>query len=135
MAVDVGGSGLRLQTCAVSPGPVLTAPGVRVGAGGIDVAALVSDARALLGARPDDEARRGTAAPAVVVWSVGLVVVIARPEKKYPTPSKGRGVSRVLRFLIFLEARCLVSDLAPAFRRYPEPVAVASQGRSLRHSG
>src|SRR4029453_7124424 len=72
----------------------------------------------------------------VVVSSVDLKVIGRKPGKiKNPTPSNGRGVSRVLRFLIFLEARRLVSDLAPAFRRLSEPVAVASQGRSLRHSG
>ncbi|GAA2741422.1 BadF/BadG/BcrA/BcrD ATPase family protein [Terrabacter aerolatus] len=99
VAVDVGGSGLRLQTCAVRPGAVLTAPGVRVGAGGIDVAALVADARALLASRAaggegegegadrggrggrDAESGPGAAAPEVVVWSMrGLLFLADRTE-------------------------------------------------------
>jgi N-acetylglucosamine kinase-like BadF-type ATPase len=96
VAVDVGGSGLRLQTCAVSPGPVLTAPGVRLGAGGIDVAALVSDARALLGARPDDETRRGTAAPAVVVWSMRGLLFLADRSEVLRTVAEGLGAERTV---------------------------------------
>ena len=46
VGVDVGGSGLRVQTrYAAGPGPVLTGPGVRVGPDGIDVGALARDAR------------------------------------------------------------------------------------------
>ncbi len=96
MAVDVGGSGLRLQLCAASPGPVLTAPGVRVGAGGIDVAALVSDARALLGASPDDERGRGTAAPAVVVWSMRGLLFLADRAEVLRTVAQGLGAERTV---------------------------------------
>lgn len=76
VAVDVGGSGLRLTTYAAGPGPVLTAPGARVGAGGIDVAALVADARSLLetagaASAPQDEA------PDVVVWSMRGLLFLA----------------------------------------------------------
>lgn len=93
VGVDVGGSGLRLQSLRVGlpapgqspprlpgtspyagePRPVRTAPGVRLGAGGIDVAALTTDARALLAA---DEG-----APDVVVWSMrGLLFLADRSE-------------------------------------------------------
>ncbi len=70
VGVDIGGSGLRLQSLyAASPGPVRTAPGVRLGADGIDVVALTADARALLDAseqRPD-----------VVVWSMRGLLSLA----------------------------------------------------------
>jgi N-acetylglucosamine kinase-like BadF-type ATPase len=85
VGVDVGGSGLRLQ-CGYAggpgpgpgpgpaPGPVLSAPGVRVGAGGIDVAALARDARGLLEGA-------GVAAPDVVVWGMrGLLFLADRHE-------------------------------------------------------
>jgi N-acetylglucosamine kinase-like BadF-type ATPase len=78
VAVDVGGSGLRLQTYAVGPGRVLTAPGVRVGAGGIDVAALVADARSLLAA---DELTSVARQPDVLAWSMrGLLFLADRTE-------------------------------------------------------
>ena len=75
VGVDVGGSGLRLQCrYAGGPGPVLSAAGVRVGAGGIDVEALAHDARALL-----DGA--GVEAPDVVVWGMrGLLFLADRQE-------------------------------------------------------
>ena len=76
VAVDVGGSGLRLTTYAGSPGPVLTAPGVRVGSGGIDVAALVADARSL-SASAAAESASGAVPPEVVVWSMrGLLFLV-----------------------------------------------------------
>ncbi|WP_256794855.1 BadF/BadG/BcrA/BcrD ATPase family protein [Terrabacter sp. Ter38] len=96
VAVDVGGSGLRLQSYAGSPGPVLRAPGVRVGAGGIDVAALVSDARALMGASPDDENRFGTAAPAVVVWSMRGLLFLADRSEVLRTVAQGLGAERTV---------------------------------------
>lgn len=71
VGVDVGGSGLRLQCgYAGGPGPVLTAPGVRVGADGIDVAALAQDARRLL-------AGAGVSAPQVVVWGMRGLLFLA----------------------------------------------------------
>lgn len=75
VAVDIGGSGLRLQSYAAGPGPVLAAPGARVGSGGIDVAALVADARRLL------DTQGLAAAPDVVVWSMrGLLFLADRAE-------------------------------------------------------
>lgn len=74
VAVDVGGSGLRLQTYAVGTGAVRTAPGVRVGAGGIDVPALVADARSLLAA---DESASAATSPDVVVWSMRGLLFLA----------------------------------------------------------
>lgn len=76
VAVDVGGSGLRLTTYAAGPGPVLTAPGARVGPGGIDVAALVTDARSLLEAAPKASAHQ-CEAPDVVVWSMRGLLFLA----------------------------------------------------------
>lgn len=91
VGVDVGGSGLRLQVAyAGVPGAVRTATGVRIGSTGIDVAAAVADARALLdaeldaeldaaqGAAPDAErgAERGSE-PAVVVWSMRGLLFLA----------------------------------------------------------
>jgi N-acetylglucosamine kinase-like BadF-type ATPase len=77
VAVDVGGSGLRLQiTYAAHPGPVRTAPGARVGTTGIDVDALVSSARSLLDSSVPRQAAQG-AAPAVVVWSMRGLLFLA----------------------------------------------------------
>ena len=75
MGVDVGGSGLRVQSrYAAGPGPVLTGPGVRVGPDGIDVGALARDARELL-----DGA--GVGEPDVVVWGMrGLLFLADREE-------------------------------------------------------
>ncbi|MFC7597364.1 N-acetylglucosamine kinase [Terrabacter sp. GCM10028922] len=78
VAVDVGGSGLRLQRYAVGPGPVLSAPGVRLGPGGVDVPALVADARSLLAAGEPASAARP---PDVVAWSMrGLLFLADRTE-------------------------------------------------------
>ncbi len=69
--MDVGGSGLRVQvTTDGVPGPVLTAPGARIGSDGIDVPALAADARALAGVDPE-----------VVVWSMrGLLFLADRTD-------------------------------------------------------
>ncbi|KGN30294.1 BadF/BadG/BcrA/BcrD type ATPase [Knoellia sinensis KCTC 19936] len=49
VGVDVGGSGLRLQwSYAGQTSSVVTAPGARIGSGGVDVAALATDAAKLL---------------------------------------------------------------------------------------
>ncbi|HEY9496101.1 MAG TPA: BadF/BadG/BcrA/BcrD ATPase family protein [Intrasporangium sp.] len=75
VAVDVGGSGLRLQSYAAGLGPVRTAPGARVGSTGIDVPSLVADAGRLLDAEGHPEA------PEVVVWSMrGLLFLADRAE-------------------------------------------------------
>lgn len=62
VAVDVGGSGLRLTTWtdAAQPGPVRSASGARVGASGVDLDALIADAKKLLG---EDR-------PEILVWSM-----------------------------------------------------------------
>ena len=86
VGVDIGGSGLRLQAWyAGRPGPVRTAPGVRIGSAGIDVAAAVADARALLQLDQAEavERRPGSPAddPAVIVWSMrGLLFLADRTE-------------------------------------------------------
>src|SRR5690349_1830724 len=78
VGVDVGGSGLRVQSAyGGRPGPVRTAPGVRIGSTGIDVATAVADARAL---RAGDEGG-DVVRPDVVVWSMrGLLFLADRSE-------------------------------------------------------
>ncbi|SDP65103.1 BadF-type ATPase [Pedococcus dokdonensis] len=80
VGVDIGGSGLRLQAWyAAGAGPVRTAPGVRIGSTGIDVAAAVADARALLDEERATGGREGP--PATVVWSMrGLLFLADRTE-------------------------------------------------------
>ncbi|GAA4711805.1 BadF/BadG/BcrA/BcrD ATPase family protein [Pedococcus ginsenosidimutans] len=75
-AVDIGGSGLRVQVCRDGrPGPVRTAPGVRIQPGGIDVPTLALAARGLLAEEG------GPQAPDVVVWSMrGLLFLADRVE-------------------------------------------------------
>lgn len=79
VGVDVGGSGLRLQVSyAGVPGAVRTAPGVRIGSSGIDVAAAVADARGLLEGELDGVASLGLGArPEVVVWSMRGLLFLA----------------------------------------------------------
>lgn len=95
VAVDIGGSGLRLQTYAGRPGPVLTAPGARVGAGGIDVAALVADARSLLG-RAGGEDVSGAVPPEVVVWSMRGLLFLADRADVLRTVVEGLGARRTV---------------------------------------
>ncbi|MGA8979453.1 MAG: BadF/BadG/BcrA/BcrD ATPase family protein, partial [Pedococcus sp.] len=75
-AVDIGGSGLRVQVSyGAQPGPVRTAPGVRIQPDGIDVPALTAAAQSLVA----DEV--GAGAPDVVVWSMrGLLFLADRAE-------------------------------------------------------
>jgi N-acetylglucosamine kinase-like BadF-type ATPase len=86
VGVDIGGSGLRLQArYAGWSGSVRTAPGVRIGSGGIDVPAAVADARALLQQEQEQTGaigpERAAADPAVVVWSMrGLLFLADRTE-------------------------------------------------------
>jgi N-acetylglucosamine kinase-like BadF-type ATPase len=87
VGVDVGGSGLRVQSSyGGTPGPVRTAPGVRIGSAGIDVAAAVADARGLLpdgddGDDGDDGEHPRQVRPDVVVWSMrGLLFLADRSE-------------------------------------------------------
>lgn len=93
VAVDVGGSGLRLVVCRDGAvGAVRRAPGARVGAGGVDVAALASDAVRLLaeeagggGASGDSGGggapgeARGGGAPDAVCWSMRGLLHLADP--------------------------------------------------------
>ncbi|QIM22728.1 hypothetical protein G7075_18915 [Phycicoccus sp. HDW14] len=73
VAVDVGGSGLRLRVCRDGVGgPPRSAPGARVGAAGLDVAALAADARALLDAEGVDR-------PDAVCWSTRGLLFLADP--------------------------------------------------------
>ena len=96
VAVDVGGSGLRLQQeYDAGPGPVLTAPGVRVGAGGIDVAALVADARSLLATAADGRGS-GAPAPEVVVWSMRGLLFLADRAEVLRTVVEGLGAHRTV---------------------------------------
>ena len=74
MAVDVGGSGLRLVVCRDgAAGERRRAVGARVGAGGLDVAALAADARLLLDAE-------GVDAPDAVCWSTRGLLFLAEPD-------------------------------------------------------
>lgn len=95
VAVDVGGSGLRLQRYAGSPGPVVTAPGARVGSGGIDVAALVADARALLGSVAG-ESPSDTGPPEVVVWSMRGLLFLADRTHVLRIVAEGLGARRTV---------------------------------------
>jgi N-acetylglucosamine kinase-like BadF-type ATPase len=75
VGVDVGGSGLRLQwSYAGEAGPVLSAPGARIGSGGIDVPALAADAARLL-----DEG--GVAEVAAVCWSQRGLLFLSDPRE------------------------------------------------------
>lgn len=82
MAVDVGGSGLRLVVCrGGSVGPVQRAPGARVRADGVDVAALASDAARLLeraGAEGGPDVAAGER-PDAVCWSMRGLLHLADP--------------------------------------------------------
>ena len=93
VAVDVGGSALRLQTYAGTHGRVRTARGVRVGAGGIDVAALVADARLLLMA---DGSGSGAPAPDVLVWSMRGLLFLADRAAVLRTVAAGLGARRTV---------------------------------------
>lgn len=95
VAVDVGGSGLRLQSYAVGPGPVLAAPGARVGAGGIDVAALVADARSLLDAGAGEIASSARA-PEVLAWSMRGLLFLADRTDVLRTVAEGLGARRTI---------------------------------------
>ena len=79
MAVDVGGSGLRLVVSRSGVlGPVHRAPGARVGAGGVDVAALAADA-ARLWSVAAAEGGSSSAAPDAVCWSMRGLLHLADP--------------------------------------------------------
>ena len=94
VGVDVGGSGLRLQiSYAGQPGPVLTAPGVRIGSEGVDVEALAADAAALL-------AERGVGDVAAVCWSQRGLLFLSDP----------REVVRVVSTTLRAERTAVVSD-------------------------
>jgi N-acetylglucosamine kinase-like BadF-type ATPase len=81
VAVDVGGSGLRLTSVDASapaggPLTVRAADGVRLGTRGIDVSALVASARVLLS---DADLSDADLSDAVVVWSMrGLLFLSDR---------------------------------------------------------
>lgn len=88
MGVDVGGSGLRLVVDGGSgPGAVATAPGARVGAGGIDVEALAADARRLL--RGSGVA--GADRPDAVGWSMRGLLHLADPAEVVGTVAAALG--------------------------------------------
>ena len=89
-AVDIGGSGLRVQvTYGAQPGPVRTAPGVRIQPGGIDVEALARAARSLL-----DEL--DCAEPEVVVWSMRGLLFLADRAEVMRTVSTSLGARRTV---------------------------------------
>lgn len=92
VAVDVGGSGLRLVVAPAaggpSSGPVLEAAGVRVGADGIDVAALVADARRLL------EASGSGGDVAAACWSMRGLLFLAEPASVVAAVASGLGARR-----------------------------------------
>lgn len=75
VAVDVGGSGLRLQwSYAGQPGPVASAPGARIRSGGIDVPALAADAARLL-------TEGGVTEVAAVCWSQRGLLFLSDPRE------------------------------------------------------
>ncbi len=88
MAVDVGGSGLRLVTdTGAGPRPVRCAPGVRVGAGGIDIGALAADARALLAAE-------GVEAADALCWSTRGLLFLSEPAEVLAAVESALGARR-----------------------------------------
>lgn len=88
VGVDVGGSGLRLQwSYAGEPGPVLTAPGVRIGSEGVDVAALAADAAQLLHDGGVDEV-------AAVCWSQRGLLFLSDPVEVVRVVSSALGAER-----------------------------------------
>jgi N-acetylglucosamine kinase-like BadF-type ATPase len=90
VAVDVGGSGLRLQvTYAGEPGPVRTTTGVRVGATGIDLDALVRDAGGLLAAE-------GVVEPDALVWSMRGLLFLADRGSVLRAVREGLGARRTV---------------------------------------
>jgi len=94
VGVDVGGSGLRVQfSYAGQPGPVLTAPGVRIGSEGVDVAALAVDAAGLLGEAGVDEVE-------AVCWSQRGLLFLSEP----------REVVRIVSTTLRAERTAVVSD-------------------------
>ncbi|GAB2752250.1 BadF/BadG/BcrA/BcrD ATPase family protein [Terrabacter koreensis] len=96
VAVDVGGSGLRLTTYAAERGPVRTAAGARVGAGGIDLPSLVADARALLEAEGKATGARQPETPEVVVWSMRGLLFLADRVEVLRTVAAGLGARRTV---------------------------------------
>lgn len=75
VGVDVGGSGLRLQWAyAGRPGPVLTAPGVRIGSGGVEVRTLAKAAGRLL-------SEGGVTKVAAVCWGQRGLLYLSDPAK------------------------------------------------------
>ena len=88
VGVDVGGSGLRLQSSyAGEPGPVLTAPGARIGPAGVDVAALAQDASRLLSEAGVDEV-------AAVCWSQRGLLFLSDPVEVVRVVSGALGAAR-----------------------------------------
>lgn len=99
VGVDVGGSGLRLQSAyAGQLGPVLTAPGARIGDRGVDVSALVADAARLLGeARVDGDLGGGNVEVSevdAVCWSQRGLLFLSDPTHVLATVSAGLGARR-----------------------------------------
>lgn len=88
VGVDVGGSGLRLQwSYAGRPGPVVTAPGVRIGSGGVDVTALAEDAARLL-------REGGVDAVGAVCWSQRGLLFLSDPREVVRVVSTALGAAR-----------------------------------------
>lgn len=103
VGVDVGGSGLRLQSAyAGQLGPVRTAPGARIGERGVDVAALVADAARLL-AEDRSAGAEGTAgfvgvagdvAVDAVCWSQRGLLFLSDPAEVVAAVVSGLGAAR-----------------------------------------
>lgn len=90
VGVDVGGSGLRLQfRYAGRLGPVLTAPGARIGERGVDVGALATDASRLL-----REGGVDASDVAAVCWSQRGLLFLSDPVQVVAAVSSGLGAER-----------------------------------------
>ena len=88
VGVDVGGSGLRLRwTYAGRPGPVVSAPGARIGSGGIDVTSLAADAARLL-------REGGVTDVAAVCWSQRGLLFLSDPREVVRVVSSSLGAGR-----------------------------------------
>lgn len=93
VGVDVGGSGLRLQSAyAGELSPVFTAPGARIGERGVDVAALAADAARLLS---EGGVGVGTDVPIdAVCWSQRGLLFLSDPTDVVSTVVSALGAAR-----------------------------------------
>jgi len=92
VGIDIGGSGLRLQTVlGGAVGEVRTASGARITPAGIDLDALVASAETLLAAEPAT-----SRAVDVLVWSMRGLLGLSDPRSVLGTVAARMGADRTL---------------------------------------